>query len=152
MLRRALLTSFSTLNSATGRDWKANAHDGEALWRKVANVVNTQQRLHKMVEVRFENNRERQRQASSKGQLPKFVKSELRQLRGAYFYNKLWLRGAELRVCRAFIRSNVLVPTSMSSLFCLRFGRNRALRMLSRACVMARKIQACCRGFQDPEI
>ena len=50
MFGRAPLTSFSTLASSTGEDWKVDAIDEEILWRKVANVVEVQQRLHKVVE------------------------------------------------------------------------------------------------------
>ena len=41
-----------------------------ALRRKVANVVEAQQRLHEVVEERVKKNHERQRQAASKGKLP----------------------------------------------------------------------------------
>ena len=36
---RAPLTSFSTLASSTGEDWKLDALDEEALRRKVVNVM-----------------------------------------------------------------------------------------------------------------
>ena len=45
----ATLASFSTLASSTSEDWKLNALDEEVLRRKVANVVEDQQRLHKVV-------------------------------------------------------------------------------------------------------
>ena len=69
----APLTSFSTLASSIGKDWKVDALDEEALRREVANVVKAQQRLHKVVEERMKGNRERQRQAASRGQLPNFA-------------------------------------------------------------------------------
>ena len=52
MFGRAPLTSFSTLASSTVEDWEADALDEEALRRKVANVVEAQQRLHKVIEER----------------------------------------------------------------------------------------------------
>ena len=52
MFGRKPLTSFSTLPSSTGEDWKVDAFDKEALRRKVASVVGGQQRLHKVVEER----------------------------------------------------------------------------------------------------
>ena len=67
------LTSFSTLASSTGEDWKVDTLDEETLRRKVANVVKAQQRLHKVVEERMKGNRERQRQAASREQLPNFA-------------------------------------------------------------------------------
>ena len=73
MFRRAPLTSFSTLALSTGEDWKVDALDEEALRRKVANVVEAQRRLHKVVEERVKKTHERQRQAASKGQLPSFA-------------------------------------------------------------------------------
>ena len=51
MFGRAL-TIFSTLASSTGEYWKVDALDQEVLRRKVANVVKSQQRLHKVVEER----------------------------------------------------------------------------------------------------
>ena len=39
----------------------------------MANVVEAQQRLHKVVEKRVKKNRKRQRQAASKGKLPNFA-------------------------------------------------------------------------------
>ena len=47
-----------------------DALDEEALPRKVVNVVEVQQRLHKVVEEWVKKNRDRQRQAASRGQLP----------------------------------------------------------------------------------
>ena len=73
MFGRAPLTSYSTLASLTGEDWKVDALDEEALRRKVANVVEAQQGLYKAVEERAKKNRERQRQAASRGQLPNFA-------------------------------------------------------------------------------
>ena len=73
MFGRAPLTSFSTLASSTGEDWKVDALDEEALRRKVANAVEAQPRLHKVVEERVKKNHERQRQAASRGQLPNFA-------------------------------------------------------------------------------
>ena len=63
MFGRAPLTSFSALVSSTGEDWKVDALDEETLRRKVFNVVEAQQRLHKVVEERVKETRERQRQA-----------------------------------------------------------------------------------------
>ena len=73
MLGRAPLTSFSTLASSTGKDGKVDALDGEALRRKVANVVEAHQGMHKVVDDRVKKNRERQRQAASRGQLLNFA-------------------------------------------------------------------------------
>ena len=73
MFGRAPLTSFLTLASSTGEYWKVGALDEEALRRKVANVVEAQQRLHKVVVKRVKKNRERQRPAASRGQLPTFA-------------------------------------------------------------------------------
>ena len=73
MFGRAPLTSFSALASSTGQDWKVDALDEETLRRNVANVVEVQQRLHKVVEERVKKTRERQRQAISRGQLPNFA-------------------------------------------------------------------------------
>ena len=73
MFGRVPLTSFSTLASSTGEDWEVSALDEEALQRKVANVVEAQQRLHKVVEEKVKKNRERQRQTTSRGQLPNFA-------------------------------------------------------------------------------
>ena len=42
MFDRVPLTSFSTLASSTGEDWKVNALDEEELGRKVANAVEAQ--------------------------------------------------------------------------------------------------------------
>ena len=50
-----------------------DALDEETLRRKAANVVEAQRRLHKMVEERVKKNRDRQRQAASRGQLPNFA-------------------------------------------------------------------------------
>ena len=50
MFARGPLTRFSTLASLTGEDWKVDALDEETLRRKVANVVEAQQRLHNVVE------------------------------------------------------------------------------------------------------
>ena len=70
---RAPLTSFLTVTSSTGEDWKMDALDEAALRREVANVVDAQQRLHKVVEERGKKPRDRQRQASSRGKLPNFA-------------------------------------------------------------------------------
>ena len=70
---RAPLTSFSTLASSTGEDWKVDELDEEALRRKVAIAVEAQQRLHKVIEERMKKNRERKRKAASRGQLPNLV-------------------------------------------------------------------------------
>ena len=70
---RAPLTSFSTLASSTGEDWKVDTLDEEALRRKVANVVEAQQQLHKVVEEGVKKNRERHRQPASRGKLPNFA-------------------------------------------------------------------------------
>ena len=59
---RAPLTSFLTMASSTGGDWKVYALDEEALRRNVTNVVEAQQRLHKVVEEQVKKNRERQRE------------------------------------------------------------------------------------------
>ena len=51
MFGRAPLTSFSTLDSSTGEDWKVDAIDEEeALRTKMANVLEASQRLHKVVD------------------------------------------------------------------------------------------------------
>ena len=50
-----------------------DAPDEEALRRKVVNVVEVQQELHKVVEKRVKKNREKQSQAASRGKLPNFV-------------------------------------------------------------------------------
>ena len=71
--RREPLTDFSTLASLTGEDWKVDALDEETLRRKVASVMEAQQRLHKVVEERVKNIPDRQRQAASRGQLPNFA-------------------------------------------------------------------------------
>ena len=60
------MTSFSTLALSTGEDWKVDALNDEALPRKVANVVEAQQGLYKVVEERVKKIA-RQRQAASKG-------------------------------------------------------------------------------------
>ena len=73
MFGRAPLTSFSTLASSTGEDWKMGALDEEILRRKMANVVEGQQRLNKVIEERVKKNCERQRQAASRGKLPNFA-------------------------------------------------------------------------------
>ena len=73
MFGRATLISFSTLASSTGEDSKVDALDEEASRRKVANAVEAQQQLHKVVEERVKKNHERQRQAASRGQLPNFA-------------------------------------------------------------------------------
>ena len=52
MFGRAPLRSFPTLASSTAEDWKVDALGGDALRRKVANVVEAQRGLHKMVEER----------------------------------------------------------------------------------------------------
>ena len=57
----------------TGEDWKVDILDEEALRRKVANIVEAQQRLHRVVEERVEKNRDRQRQAAIREQLPNFA-------------------------------------------------------------------------------
>ena len=67
------MTSFSTLDSSTGEDWKVDALDEETSRRKVVNLVETQQQLHKVVEKRAKKNLDRQRQAASRGQLPNFA-------------------------------------------------------------------------------
>ena len=54
---------------STGEDWKVDALDEEALRRKLANVVEAQQRLHKVVKEWVKKNRERRKQAASRGQL-----------------------------------------------------------------------------------
>ena len=69
----APLTSLSTLALSTGEDWKVDILDKETLRRKVANVVEAQQGLHKVVKERVNRNRDRQRQAASRGQLPNFA-------------------------------------------------------------------------------
>ena len=45
----------------------------EALRRKVANVVEAQEGLHKVVEELVKKNSERKRQAASRGKLPNFA-------------------------------------------------------------------------------
>ena len=52
MFGRAPLASFSTLALSTGQNWKLDALDQEALRRKVANVVEARQGLHKTDEER----------------------------------------------------------------------------------------------------
>ena len=59
LLGRVPLTSSSTLASSTGEDCKVDALDKEALRRKVANVVEAKQRLHKVVEERVEENHDK---------------------------------------------------------------------------------------------
>ena len=73
MFGRAPLTSFSTLASSTGEDWKVDVLDKEASRWRLAKVVEAQQRLHKVVEERVKKNRERQRQAANRGQLMNFA-------------------------------------------------------------------------------
>ena len=73
MFGRASLTSFLTLTPSTGEDWKVDALDEEALRRKVANVVEAQQRLHRVVEEPVKEYRDKPRQAASRGQLPNFA-------------------------------------------------------------------------------
>ena len=70
MFVQAPLTTFLTLASSTGEDWSVDALDEEVLRRKVANVMEAQQGLHKVVEKRVKKNCDRQRQAASRGQLP----------------------------------------------------------------------------------
>ena len=50
-----------------------DALDEQVLQRKMANVVEAQHRLHKVVEERVKKNCEKQRQAASRGQLPNFT-------------------------------------------------------------------------------
>ena len=50
-----------------------DALDEESLRRKVANVLEAQQRLNRMVEEPVRKKYKRQRQAASKGQLPNFA-------------------------------------------------------------------------------
>ena len=73
MFGRAPLTSSSTLASSTGEYWKVDALDEKALRGKVANIEEAHQGLHKVVKERVKKNRERQRQAANRGQLPNFA-------------------------------------------------------------------------------
>ena len=67
------LTSYSTMGSSTREDLKVDALNQNAVRRRVANVVEVQRRLHKVVEERMKKTRGRHRQAASRGQLPNFV-------------------------------------------------------------------------------
>ena len=51
-VRAGAVDKFLNVDSPTGEDWKVDALDEEALRRKVANVMEAQQRLHKVVEER----------------------------------------------------------------------------------------------------
>ena len=73
MFGRAPRTSFSTLASSTGGEWRLDVLDEDMLRQKVATVVEAQQEMHKEVAQRVEKTRAMQRQAASKGQLPNFM-------------------------------------------------------------------------------
>ena len=73
MFGRAPRTSFSTLVSSTGGEWKVDVLDDVALRKQVATVVEAQQQLHKQVAKSVTKNREKQRRAASRGQLPNFA-------------------------------------------------------------------------------
>ena len=64
---RAPLTSFLTMASSTGEDWKVDALDEEASQRKVANVMEAQQELHKVAKERGKKNHKSNSRLLAKG-------------------------------------------------------------------------------------
>ena len=68
MFGRASFTSSSNLASSTGEKRKVDALDEKALRRKVANVVEGQQGLHKVVEERVRKTAKGKGRLASRGQ------------------------------------------------------------------------------------
>ena len=72
-VRAGAVDKFLSLGFVDGKRLASVCTRYEALRRKVANVVEAQQGLHKVVDEQVKRNHDRQRQAASRGKLPNFA-------------------------------------------------------------------------------
>ena len=73
MMGRAPRTALSTLASSVGSPWRVDVLNEGSLRNKVAQLVVTQEQLHKQVLIDVRATRARQRQGVGAGTLPNFV-------------------------------------------------------------------------------